>query len=391
MEQYIFKNLLDQVNALNAHYIKISELTGENFNLFRILKLESSEVRLHSAFLAELLNPKGNHGQKDAFLKLFVDRVQFRNNDFHTPSATVEIEKHTGFINDVGSEGGRIDIILTDRYHKQIIIENKIYAGDQKNQLVRYNHYSLTADLLYLTLEGKSPNRESYGTLIEGKDFKCISYSKHIKDWLEQCRKEVAIYPIIRETITQYLNLIKYLTNQTMNDMMNQELATLITSNYANVEAAFTIIHSLKGIKQQLLDKFNAELNSLAEELGLKLSFEVDFNRQYSGIYFYREGWEDASIGFGFQSYSNALLYGIIVEQPEQFSSELRETLVKIKPSDTKTSDWWPIFRTFEAPYNNWNDSKEVWTAVFDGSMVTQFKHKLNELVSLLDFNNITL
>lgn len=58
-----FQNLFGQVNALISKYKKVNELTGENFNVFKILKLESSEVRMHSAFIAELLNPKGSHTQ----------------------------------------------------------------------------------------------------------------------------------------------------------------------------------------------------------------------------------------------------------------------------------------------------------------------------------------
>lgn len=36
---------------------------GDFFNIFSILKMETDEVKTHSAFLAELLNPKGSHGQ----------------------------------------------------------------------------------------------------------------------------------------------------------------------------------------------------------------------------------------------------------------------------------------------------------------------------------------
>ena len=43
--------LLMQVNNLFARYEKVNELTSDNFNVFSILKLESSEVRMHSAFL----------------------------------------------------------------------------------------------------------------------------------------------------------------------------------------------------------------------------------------------------------------------------------------------------------------------------------------------------
>lgn len=41
-----------------------------------------------------------------------------------------------------------------------------------------------------------------------------ISYEHHIINWLENCIKEVALLPTIRETIFQYLNLIKKLTLQ---------------------------------------------------------------------------------------------------------------------------------------------------------------------------------
>ena len=389
MELSQYKGLLEQVSMLNAHYMKINELTGENFNVFRILKLQSSEVRLHSAFLAELLNPKGNHGQKDVFLKIFVNSYQFKGNAFDTSSATVEIERHSGFINEIGDEGGRIDIIITDKLHRQIIIENKIYAGDQKNQLVRYNNYSKNADLLYLTLDGKLPNDESKGSLEVDVDFKCISYSTHITDWLEQCRKEVAIYPIIRETITQYLNLIKYLTNQTMNDSMDNELATLLTSNTNNVEAAFTIIHSLKSIKEKLLAKLKVDLEELAEELGLLVTNDINFDKQYNGVYFYREGWRNASIAFGFQSYSNVLLYGILLDEPENYTTDSREMLLKTKPSDAKTTMYWPIYRSFEDPYKNWDNSKEVWMAVANGSMATQFIYRIIEFLNLLDSKSI--
>jgi len=42
---------------------------GEKFNIFEILGLKTSEVRLHSAIIAELLNPNGNHGLGDKFFK----------------------------------------------------------------------------------------------------------------------------------------------------------------------------------------------------------------------------------------------------------------------------------------------------------------------------------
>ena len=68
-------SFLERVTSINKKYENIAEITGENFNVFRILGLSSSEVRTHSAFIAELLNPKGSHNQKQIFLKLFCEDV----------------------------------------------------------------------------------------------------------------------------------------------------------------------------------------------------------------------------------------------------------------------------------------------------------------------------
>ena len=56
------KSLLNQINLILAREkaIKQEKLKrGENFNIFSTLNLSKNETRLHSAFIAELLNPKG--------------------------------------------------------------------------------------------------------------------------------------------------------------------------------------------------------------------------------------------------------------------------------------------------------------------------------------------
>lgn len=48
---------------------------GDFFNVFSILGMERKEVETHSAFLAELLNPNGNHGLGNKFLTTFIDTI----------------------------------------------------------------------------------------------------------------------------------------------------------------------------------------------------------------------------------------------------------------------------------------------------------------------------
>lgn len=72
-------DLLNQVTLINKKYDDIAFITGERFNIFQILGLSTSEVRLHSAFIAELLNPKGTHGLGDVFLRLFIELLSVEN------------------------------------------------------------------------------------------------------------------------------------------------------------------------------------------------------------------------------------------------------------------------------------------------------------------------
>ena len=91
---------------------------GECFNIFEILGVQTSEVRLHSAIIAELLNPDGNHGLGDKFINAFIKDVIGKQAPFSidTASAKVFAEYPIGTITDDYSEGGRIDLLIQDKY-----------------------------------------------------------------------------------------------------------------------------------------------------------------------------------------------------------------------------------------------------------------------------------
>ena len=86
----------------------------------------SDEVHLHSMFLANLLNSKGSHGQRGKVLAAFLKMLQkpfsaisTDNLELDITNTAVEVEKYIGMQTD--SEGGRIDIYLTDGKHSIII------------------------------------------------------------------------------------------------------------------------------------------------------------------------------------------------------------------------------------------------------------------------------
>ena len=378
-----FRNLFGQVNSLISKYKKVNELTGEHFNVFRILKLESSEVRMHSAFIAELLNPKGSHGQKDVFLKLFIKSFCFKGAEIDTGSCTVEIEKHVGFINDDRTEGGRIDIFIGDKQNNNVIIENKIYAGDQYNQLVRYHQHSEHADILYLTLEGSEPNINSYGILKNGEHFKCISYKSNIIEWLEACRKECAVLPIIRESITQYINLIKYLTNQTLNHTMQEELSEIIKNN---LEAAISIHANIDKALDKVSMEFGNNLEQEFEKRNLNCYYRINFKERYTGIWISKPEWKYINIGFQFQNYDKDMIYGFSCKKDPKahpISDELQKLLKALPYNNKKNNDWWPWFNDVEPSFKNWHDFN-TWKKVIDGRMQSMIIEKTNFLLELV-------
>lgn len=278
MELNTITTLLSQINIINKKYDDIAKITGENFNIFQILQIESDEVRLHSRFIGELLNPKGRHNQGILFLKLFIEKFGF--NDYtheQLENTYVKIEESVG-------ELGRIDIVLKPYNGKEIVIENKIFAIDQPEQLLRYRNAYPNAHLLYLTLDGKIPNGDSSGHLISKIDFWCISYKSDILLWLEDCHKSSYNLPLIRETLAQYIYIIKYLTFQTTNYKMESEIIKSILNNKDFIRAFFEIkkvaleIEILKGLINRMKAdgiEFTYESDCVGQN-----GFEVKFERQ---------------------------------------------------------------------------------------------------------------
>ena len=222
------KNLLSNAIIIVKKYDEIAKITGENFNIFSVMRMESDEVKTHSRIIAELLNPKGSHSQGSIFLKLFFAEIKelSRIEDFDFENAKVLVEEHIGLINEDYTKGGYIDIVIKDN-NNQIVIENKIYAVDQFGQLLRYKNHYPKRKLLYLTLDCKEPSNESKGNLVLNTDFHCISYENNILDWLNKCHKETIEQPMLREMIKQYINLIKKLTNKATNKMKSIEINPL--------------------------------------------------------------------------------------------------------------------------------------------------------------------
>ena len=55
----LFRIWLDSVAVIVKKQQEIASIRGENYNLFKVIHMTSNETSVHSAFISDLLNPKG--------------------------------------------------------------------------------------------------------------------------------------------------------------------------------------------------------------------------------------------------------------------------------------------------------------------------------------------
>lgn len=181
------------------------------FNLFSVLRTNSDEVYLHSRFLAFLLNPKASHGCGTALLKTLLEVLHIKDFDLETASVQAEFKG--------------IDIFVRNAKSQAIIIENKIYHHDEDEQIYRYDQlikrqgYTFITNL-YLTLDGSEPSEQS----TKGLKVDLISYETDIINWLERCVPLVARDAGLRESVFQYIELLKKLTSTDQGGIYMSEL-----------------------------------------------------------------------------------------------------------------------------------------------------------------------
>lgn len=253
---------LNEVSRVSEMYNRHRKRSGEDFNIFSVMSIESDEVFTHSALLAELLNPSGSHGLGSKPLQLFIEKLLGREYEMDFSTAHCKKEEHIGFTNADKSEGGRIDIVIKDIQGNIIIIENKIYAAEQTKQLERYKRNYPQAELFYLTLEGKDSDQITESDA-KDKIYRNLSYKDDIIDWVTSCAELAFDKPMLREILNQYIYLLKKLTNQTTNQEMAESIQSIIRENFASSFEIYKNFNIVSGaLKDELLSQIAKKLKS---------------------------------------------------------------------------------------------------------------------------------
>ena len=275
------KKFFDKIGLINFKYEEVLNDQQYNFNVFSILRNDCDEVNLHSRFLYEILNPNGSHKKGDIFLQLFLSVVGL--SDFITTENSTIFEK----------EYRGIDILIKNK-NRAIIIENKIYAKDQDKQLERY--YKIIESegfdnikIIYLSLYGDEPSEQSIGELKEREDglIISISYKEYIDVWLDECIKESASFPILRETLFQYRILIQKLAGKYHSKGYMMDIIKFLIDE-KNIRLATDVCQALTDARIEIQHAFWQGIVTELKNLGYKIDQDDICTKQNVSDYYYK-------------------------------------------------------------------------------------------------------
>lgn len=294
MQEYI--NFFEELNKFKEKQQKQKERGLNDYNLLTTVLNEHDEVRLHSRVIGSLLDINGLHYQKELFLEKFVEILKVTEFDFDIHESKLFLEYQN------------IDLYLTDGI-KHIIIENKIYAGDQKNQIKRYYEIIKGENkdveyndvlIIYLSIDRLQPSNYSLGNLtIEDNYifdntekiaiFKNINYKNEILNWLDNCLYEIQNITNLNESIQQYKNVVEKITNKYKEKVMSIK-EFLLENN--NLKLAMGLENSIKEAKIEIQLLFWEELHKQLTNNGHQFNFvdyksnEIDINNKIKEYYY---------------------------------------------------------------------------------------------------------
>ena len=216
------------------------------FNILHIFKNHTNEVK-NSFLLKEILNTEING------TCLRVDFIQYLNTLFNwtldiQAIQPVEIEKYC-------DNSGRIDLFIEGK-NFTLIIENKIDAGDQPQQLKRYiesvrDEYAKDTYVIYLTRWGYTPSENSLPVPLRnelGKKFRLLKHG-NIGQWIElllekdeyACIKTNQAYKYLYSGLLQFMHTELLLSNMTQEDNVTKEVIKSILQKYFSENGKTTL------------------------------------------------------------------------------------------------------------------------------------------------------
>lgn len=244
------------------------------YNIFNVLEINAKEV-IMCRFLADLLNPEGQHGCGILFLKSFLRDVLRQSGVSDTLLVCTEV------IQEYVIDGNRrIDIMIQNSRFK-IPMEVKIYADEQEGQCYDYYESAQNAPIVYLTRFGNIPSpysrKKRNGTaILSPNDILCISWAEDICGWLT--KQLVQLNEPIKSLVIQYIDAIRGITDERDRKNMERSLEVLLESPeyfHAGVEIEKSIKTAKLRLMRLVFDDFKEEMEKIAPQYSLELETDA--------------------------------------------------------------------------------------------------------------------
>ena len=406
--QNLLNEVIKKTDALKTAQALYSRQLAPKFSTFDYIN--TNELGL-SRILADLLNPKGNHGQQEAFLKLFIDHCLPAINQAANWKNFVEhIEKTDVLVEELTWKSGtsrRMDVYLqcrADGKRYGICIENKPYASDQFEQL---KDYAIELDnrkldhwhIVYLNEYSDMPSKDSIDPekldqLVKVNRFSVLKFSDLI-DWLQACQVKCQNY-----SVTEFLvQLIKFIQKQFMGiEDMNIENTVLevMLQNDESIEASIQIANNVDAMKKQLIQRLKTDLRSQCQNKEYILDFDnigKGENCEYFGFKM-----RDDDIGFislEFATGFNNPVLGVrfYIDDTQNLDNQSYATEVKrifdkyFTNKKVISRKWWPAYYEFY-PFD-WKNSGEPWYQIETGAMAIKIVEEVDEIYKILNDENL--
>ena len=253
---------------------------SSRFNLLSIIEKDRDEAHIHSKIIYNLLSQNWGKKDKETFLTLFSKEIGIEDENIYDKNWEVTREKAF----DLDTIKGRLDFEIKSK-DCIYIIEMKIDAGDQPEQLIRYQKFAKEQHkkykIFYLTLDGHNASKKSIGkeeNLEENEkvEYINISFQGEILNWLENCLKLVEGKENKSACINQYIASINKILGE-----KEIKIKDNILKSSEDIKNAIVIYEKLNENLQKVLKNFFEELNKKLNDITPKPIYNESYIKDY--------------------------------------------------------------------------------------------------------------
>ena len=316
-------NVFEVMGSISSKVMNKKHDTPGTMNIAEIMNRHHLENQ-HSNIISFLINPEEIHNHPEYGTK-FLQLLKKKGLNITGGKICNTVRE------DSTDDLRRIDIFV-ETENEYIIIENKVYADDQDNQIHDYIEYvkeKYSADekvfVVYLNPRGYEPSEKSISpeelaNLKNENRFITLSYSDDILNWLGQLefKKDE---DVLKAGIVQYIDVVQAITNKRKEVFkMNEEIANELFYEYGKLsreelKEKMNLVYSFKNnINLSLFINF---FETIYKDGNGKIKLLCSGNCNYENI----EEWEkdvinirkDFGIRYSFDNHEKDLLVSDLI------------------------------------------------------------------------------